>query len=187
MSTIAAVIGRILLSLIFIVSGISKLMDVGGTETMIVSAGLPGGLAIPTGVFELVCGVLLALAMMTRLVSVLLVGFTALATLFFHRQFTDPMQAAMAMKNLAIMGGLLLVFAHSHLWYGWDRMRRDRNSAVLARKAEERAHEAELRAAKAEGRAVSYTTVKSPLPAGSAGYVDTNGDGIPDTKKRRWF
>ena len=186
MSTIAAVVGRILLALIFVVSGIGKLIDVSGTESAIVFAGLPAGLAIPTGLFELACGVLLALAMMTRLVSFLLFAFITLTILFFHNRFTDPMQAAMAMKNLAIMGGLLLVFAHSHLWYGWDRMRRDRNGEIAARRAEDRAHEAEIRAAKAEGRAVRYSTVTSPLPAGSTGNVATD-EGAVEARKRRWF
>ncbi|WP_327195110.1 DoxX family protein, partial [Sphingomonas sp. LH128] len=51
-SKIAAIIGRILIALIFIFSGAGKLADISATETMIVAAGLPSGLAIPTGLFE---------------------------------------------------------------------------------------------------------------------------------------
>jgi putative oxidoreductase len=46
-----------------------------------------------------------------------------------------------------------MVFAHSQLWYGWDRITRDRRGEIAAREAEERAREAELRAARAEGAA----------------------------------
>lgn len=178
MSTIAAVIGRILLSLIFIISGISKLFDVAGTEAMLVSAGLAGGLAVAVGLFEIVTGLCLALGLMTRLVSLLLIGFTALTILFFHSRFTDPAQSTMALKNLAIMGGLFLVFAHSQIWYGWDAMRRRRREEI-AHDAEVRAHEAEVRAARAEGRAeaTGETVVVS----------DVDGDGIPETRKRRWL
>ena len=56
MNMIAAFVGRVLLSIIFIVSGISKLFDPATTEAMITGAGLPAGLAIPTGIFELVGG-----------------------------------------------------------------------------------------------------------------------------------
>jgi len=167
MSSIAAIIGRIFLAIIFVVSGATKLMDVGGTEAMITGAGLPGGLAIPTAVFELVAGLLLALGLMTRLASILLAGFTLLAALLFHNQLTDPMQSAMFLKNVAIAGGLLLVFAHSQIWYGWDRVRRDRHHELETRKADERARDAELRAARAEG---------------AAGAAD-----VAVTPKRRWF
>jgi len=159
MASIAAIIGRILLAILFIVSGASKLMTVAATEAMIVSAGMPAGLAIPTGVFELVAGLLIAVGLMTRLASILLVGFTLLATILFHNNFTDPMQQAMALKNLAICGGLLMVFAHSQLWYGWDRITRDRRAEVARRDADARVHEAELRAARAEGAAAADDTV----------------------------
>jgi putative oxidoreductase len=154
MASIAAIIGRILLAVLFVVSGATKLMTVPATEAMITGAGLPSGLAVATGVFEVVAGLCLAIGLMTRLASILLVGFTLLATLFFHlRDLSDPMQQAMVLKNVAICGGLLMVFAHSQLWYGWDRINRDRRGEVAAREAEERAREAELRAARAEGAA----------------------------------
>jgi putative oxidoreductase len=151
MASIAAIIGRILLAILFIVSGATKLMTVAATEAMITGAGLPAGLAIPTGLFELIAGVLIAVGLMTRFASILLAGFTLLATLLFHSNLTDPIQQAMALKNLAITGGLLLVFAHSQLWYGWDRVRRDRRAEVAERDAAAMVHDAELRAARAEG------------------------------------
>ena len=165
MASIAAIIGRILLAVIFIVSGATKLMTVAQTESMIVGAGLPGGLAIPTGVFELIAGLCLAIGLMTRLASLLLAGFTLLATVFFHNEFAEPMQQAMALKNLAITGGLLLVFAHSQLWYGWDRINRDRRGELATRDAEARAREAEHRAARAEGTVAASDTVVVDRPA----------------------
>jgi putative oxidoreductase len=97
----------------------------------------------------------------------MLAVFTAFATLFFHNQFTDPVQGAMAMKNLAIIGGLLLVIAHSQMWWSYDAIRRARRDDRVATKAthdsesrvrdaEARAHEAELRVARLEG-AISAT------------------------------
>ena len=170
MSSIAAAIGRILLAIIFIVSGATKLMTVAATEAMIAGVGLPGGLAIPTGLFELIAGICLALGLMTRIASILLAGFTLLAAILFHNRLADPIQAAMFMKNLAIAGGLLLVFAHSQIWYGWDRIRR--------RSLDERAaHDAEIRAARAEGR-----------NEGAAHATTTTADGtVVAAPRRRWF
>ncbi len=151
MSTIAAVLGRILIALIFIVSGAGKLLDPATFESMITGVGLPAGLAIPTGIFEVVAGLCLALGVMTRLTAVLLFGFVGLATLFFHNQINVPEQMVAALKNLALMGGLLLVFAHSQMWWSYDRIRLARRGELTTRSADERARDAELRAARAEG------------------------------------
>ena len=185
MSTIAAVIGRILLALIFIQSGIGKLMHVGATETMITGVGLPGGLAIPVGIFELVAGLCLAFGLMTRLVAILLAGFIALATIFYHTNFVDPIQLAMALKNLAMIGGMLLVFAHSQMWWSWDRMRAARRGEVVARQAEIDARDADLRAARAQGAA---SVTGTPM-TNDAVVTDVDGDGIAEVRprRRRWF
>ncbi|WP_296677399.1 DoxX family protein [Novosphingobium sp.] len=184
MSTIAAVIGRILIAAIFIVSGAGKLMNPAMVESMITGAGLPPGLALPTGAFEVLAGLALALGVMTRLTAILLFGFTALATLFFHRNVADPMQITLALKNLSIMGGLLLVFAHSQMWWSWDRMRNARKGEMATLAAQQRAHDAELRAARAEGMAEAVRTGRVD-PAVTV--TDTNGDGVPEVRKRRWW
>ena len=61
MSKIVATIGRILIAVIFIVSGIGKLTDPAGTAQMLASASLAPSLAIPVGLFELIAGIALAL------------------------------------------------------------------------------------------------------------------------------
>lgn len=143
MSTIAAIIGRILLAVIFISAGIGKIVDPAGTAAYIESATtLPGTLALPTGVFELVLGLMLAIGLMTRIASILLAGFCLLTAFFFHNELGDPTQLTAALKNLAIAGGLLVVFAYGQMRGSFDHMR-ERN----------RVRKAELRAAHAEGKA----------------------------------
>lgn len=158
MSMIAVFIGRLFIAVIFIVSGINKLIHVADTNAMISAAGLPSGLAIPTGLFELVAGVCLALGIATRLWAILLAGFVLLTILFFHREFTDPMQAMAAMKNLAIAGGLLCLFGYGHTRWSYDALRARRRGEIAQHDAELRAREAELRAARAEGRAEAVDT-----------------------------
>lgn len=153
MPAIAAFFGRLMLAALFVLAGIPKIIDPSSAATMLQGANLPATLALPTGVFEVVAGLLLALGFMTRFVSILLAGFTLLATFFFHNQIGDPLQAAMAMKNIAIAGGLLVVFAYGQMRWSYDHMRTIRKGEIATRKAEERAHEAELAAARAEGRA----------------------------------
>ena len=182
MNMIAAAIGRILLSLIFIVSGASKLFDPAATEAMIVSAGLPSGLAIPTGAFELIGGIAIALGFMTRLFSILLAGFCLATVLFFHRDFTDPVQATMALKNVAIAGGFLCLFAHSQMRWSYDSMRLTRKTEIAEREGVTNAHEAELRAAAAEARAEGLRTTPAVVaaPVVVAPRDDRDHDGIDD-------
>jgi Predicted membrane protein len=185
MSKIAAIIGRFLIALIFIFSGAGKLMDIAGTEAMITGVGLPGGLAIPTGIFELVAGLCLAAGFMVRLVALLLAGFTALAILFFHNQLGDPMARLMALKDLAIIGGLALAFAHSQMWSHYYAISRERRGEVAARTAEQRVHDAELRAARAEARADALEHGREVVAEPVHPVVTDHGTAV--SSRRRWF
>lgn len=191
MSKIAAIIGRFLIALIFIFSGVGKLMDVAGTEAMIVGVGLPGGLAIPVGIFELACGLCLAAGFMVRLVAALLAAFSALAILFYHNQLGDPAARIMALKDIAIIGGLALAFAHSQMWSHYYAIARERRGELAARSAEDRVRDAELRAARAEARAEALEqgrpAVVEPMPAATAPVTGIDGDGAPYIRRRRWF
>src|SRR3546814_3182745 len=62
------------------------------------------------------------------------------------------MQATMAMKNLAIAGGLLCLFGYGDTRWSYDALRQRRRDELGRHDAERRAGEAERRAARAEGR-----------------------------------
>lgn len=108
------IVSRILIALVFVMAGIGKLADSAGTAAYIESATpLPGMLALPTGAFELGAGVLLVAGRYLKMASLALIAFTALATVLFHHDLGDQMQMVMALKNLAIIGGLLLIYSNS--------------------------------------------------------------------------
>jgi len=111
-------VARILLALMFVLSGISKLSGLEGTAGYIASVGLPAAqvLAAGAGVLEVVAGVLLIVGWQARWAALALAVFTVLATVLFHNYWAMPkdqqfMQQLMFMKNLAVTGGLLFVFA----------------------------------------------------------------------------
>jgi putative oxidoreductase len=185
MIAIAAFVGRLFLAVLFIHSGIGKLIAPEGAAAMLAGAGLSPSLAQPTGIFELVAGLALVFGFMTRLFAILLAAFVLLTTLMFHNQLTDPMQVVQAEKNLAIAGGLLALFAASQMRWSYDSMRLRRRGEVATHDAEVRIHEAELRAARAEGR---VDGVHDTPVAGRATATDLNRDGVPDVHHRkRWF
>jgi len=112
------VIGRVLLALIFIVSGFGKLAGLEGTAGYIASKGLPLPtlLALGAGVLEVVGGIALAVGFQARWAALALAVFTFIATIVFHNYWAMPadqqfVQQLMFMKNLSIVGGMLVVFA----------------------------------------------------------------------------
>jgi putative oxidoreductase len=171
MSAIAAVLGRIFLALLFLYSGAMKLFDPSAAQGMLAGVGLPPQLAVPVGIFEVVAAVCLILGLMTRLASILLATYVAGTILFFHHDFGTFQGMIAALSHLALIGGLLVVFAYGHMRWSYDHMRATRRGEIATADANDRAHEAELRAARAEGAAQA---------AGVAVDEDTR-------PKRRWF
>jgi len=107
------VLGRVLLAVLFVMSGVSKATDPAGTIAYIQSAGLPlpniaYGIALAV---ELLGGILLIVGYRTRLVALILAVFTVAAAIGFHAHFADQNQMIHFMKNIAITGGLLQVVA----------------------------------------------------------------------------
>ncbi len=116
---LAALIGRILLAAVFVLSGINKLGNFDDTAAFMSSAGLPmaGFLLVPTIAIELLCGLLIVIGWQTRVASVVLLLFMVPVTAVFHNPWAAA-DAALAqqqmihlLKNLAIMGGLLNLLA----------------------------------------------------------------------------
>lgn len=122
-SGLFAVIGRIMLALIFIISGAMKLSAVSSTGEYMATAGLPANLALPVGLFEVIGGIMIVLGIFTRLTALAFAAFCLLTALLFHRETADPMQAAAALKNIAIAGGFLCLFAYEGKSWSLDSYR----------------------------------------------------------------
>ena len=112
MNNLAAPVGRALMALIFILGGLSKFGDLAGTGAYMQGIGLPAILAGPAAAFELLGGLAVLLGWKTRLVAPLLAGFCVVTAALFHSNFSDQMQMIMFMKNLAMAGGFLTLYAH---------------------------------------------------------------------------
>ena len=113
-----ALIGRVLLALMFVLSGFGKLTGIEGTAGYIASAGLPmaTALAVIVGLLEFFGGLALMVGFHARWAALALGLFTLLASLLFHNFWAMPadqafMQQLMFMKNLSIAGGMFFVAA----------------------------------------------------------------------------
>jgi putative oxidoreductase len=122
--SLAAPAGRVLISLIFVMSGISKLGSFAGTQAYMESVGVPGMLLPVVIAVELLGGLAIILGWHTRLAAFLLAGFTLLSGILFHANFGDQMQMIMFMKNLALAGGFLMIVSHGAGPYSIDNRKR---------------------------------------------------------------
>jgi putative oxidoreductase len=112
------VIGRVLLALMFVMSGFGKLTDIGGTAGYIASGGLPAPavLAVVVGLLELLGGLALIVGFQARWAGLSLGVFTLMASFLFHKFWAvapdeQMVQQLMFMKNLAVAGGMFVVAA----------------------------------------------------------------------------
>jgi len=126
-TSIAPLIGRILIALLFIPSGFSKLTGFSGAVGYVASAGLPmPQVAAAVAIFvELVLGVALLVGWQARWAALIMAIFTIVAAFFFHKYWAAPadqqmMQNINFFKNMAIAGGLLFVFAFGPGPYSLD-------------------------------------------------------------------
>jgi putative oxidoreductase len=120
-----AIVGRLLIAIIFIMSGFGKIGAPDATQGYIASAGLPAPMLAYIGaiIVELGGGILLLVGYRTRLVATIMALFTIVAGLFFHHAFGDQNQTIHFLKNLAMAGGLLQVAAFGAGAYSLDSRR----------------------------------------------------------------
>lgn len=136
-------IARLCLSALFLWSGLGKLLELQRTTEHLATVRLPyverlpeifaNGLPYPQAlaaaavIVELGGGALLLLGIRTRFSAFMLAGFTIVATLLFHRfwefEGTEMMvQHTHFLKNLCILGGLLMVMRYGAGWLSFDRL-----------------------------------------------------------------
>jgi len=113
-----SLVGRVLLALLFVPAGFSKLMGFAGTVGYISSVGapLPQVAAVIAIIVELGLGLMLLVGFKTRFAALVLAIFTVVASVLFHNYWSMPADKAfvnqlMFFKNIAVTGGLLAFVA----------------------------------------------------------------------------
>jgi putative oxidoreductase len=107
----ASLIGRILLVLIFLQSGIGKIGNLGGTVEYMAKYGMPFPSFFLLGAIflEVFGSVSVILGYFTQAGAVLLIVFLIPTTLIFHTDFSDRMQVIHFMKNVSMLGGCFIL------------------------------------------------------------------------------
>ena len=112
MANIADLLGRILISSLFLLNGIFKISNYDGTIGWMESFGMPGILIIPAIILEIAGPVLIIIGYKTKLAAGFLSLFCIATAFIFHNDFANQMQLTSFLKNVALAGGFLILFVN---------------------------------------------------------------------------
>ena len=111
---IVEVFGRIFISALFLIEAVRKFYNPYMSMIYMSDHGVPEFLFYPSIAFEIIIPLLLIVGYKTRIAASLLAVFVLTVTLIFHSHhiIDDSMQLTIFLKNLAIIGGLLLIISN---------------------------------------------------------------------------
>jgi putative oxidoreductase len=123
MNAFGTLLGRLGLSLIFIISGYGKIAGYAPTQQYMESAGISGALLPLVIALELGGGLAILAGIGTRWFALALAAFSLIAAATFHGNLGDPMQSILFWKNVAIAGGFVVLAVNGPGAYGFDAWR----------------------------------------------------------------
>ena len=121
MANIADLIGRILISALFLLNGIFKINNYNGAIEWMESFGVPGVLLIPAIILEIAGPILIIIGYKTKLAAGLLSLFCIATAVIFHNDFADQIQFTSFLKNIALAGGFLILFVNGAKGFSVDK------------------------------------------------------------------
>jgi len=104
------VLGRIFLSTLFLIEGTNKIFNYEETIQYMENFGVPGYLAIPAIILEILFPLLLIIGYQTKIAALVMMIFTIVVAIIFHTNFDDQMQFITFFKDIAIAGGFIIIF-----------------------------------------------------------------------------
>ena len=121
MTNILDLVARILISALFLINGIFKIINYDGTVGWMEGFGIPGILLIPAIILEIVGPILIILGYKAKIAAGLLSLFCIATAVIFHNDFSDQMQLGSFLKNIALAGGFLFIFINGTKDFSLDR------------------------------------------------------------------
>lgn len=134
MTDLAALCGRVLLSVIFLWSGYGKLMAAAATQAYIAKAGLPmpamaWGVAVA---IELGLGLALLFGLFTRASALVLAAWCIVTAVIYHSDFADRNMLINFLKNVGLAGGMLYAAGFGAGAFSLDALMSRRRRVAIA-------------------------------------------------------
>ena len=121
MTNILDLVGRIFISLVFLLSGINKIGNYEGTIGWMESLGMPGIFLIPAIILEIGAPILIMIGYKVKISAALLSLFCLATAIIFHTDFSNQIQFVSFMKNIALAGGFLFLVINETKEFSLER------------------------------------------------------------------
>lgn len=121
MTNILDLLARILISIMFLLSGVNKIGNYEGTVAWMESMGVPGIFLIPAIILEIVGPILIIIGYKIKISAALLSMFCVATAVIFHNNLSDQMQFISFMKNIGLAGGFLFLFVNGAKNFSLDK------------------------------------------------------------------
>ena len=112
MANLFDLIGRIFISLVFLLSGYNKIFNYDNTISWMEGFGIPGFLLWPAIVLEILLPIFIIIGYRTQISAIILAIFCLVTALIFHYDFANQMQTIAFLKNFGLAGGFLFIAAN---------------------------------------------------------------------------
>ena len=112
MANLFDLIGRIFISLVFLLSGYNKIFNYDNTISWMEGFGIPGFLLWPAIVLEILLPIFIIIGYRTQISAIILAIFCLTTALIFHYDFANQMQTIAFLKNFGLAGGFLFIAAN---------------------------------------------------------------------------
>ena len=121
MANIFDLIGRILISALFLVSAVNKVFNLEDSMSWMESFGIPGFLIFPAIAVEIVLPILVIVGYQARISAGILAAFCLITAFLFHFDFSNQAQLISFLKNVGLAGGFLFIVANGTKDWAVDR------------------------------------------------------------------
>lgn len=119
---VGVLVARILMPILFIVSGFGKITGYAGTQQYMEAMGVPGFILPLVILLEFGGGLAILFGFLTRTTALITAVFTLLTAFLFLSNFAEGVNSIMFMKNFSIAGGYLLLALMGPGAYSLDRL-----------------------------------------------------------------
>ena len=121
MINVLDLIGRVLISSLFLVSAYNKIFSLGGSMDWMEGFGVPGFLIYPAIILEIILPLFVIVGYKARISAGLLAIFCLATAFIFHLDFSNQVQTVSFLKNIGLAGGFLFIVVNGTRDWSVDR------------------------------------------------------------------
>tara|TARA_B100001057_G_C22203039_1_gene701540 strand:+ start:182 stop:568 length:387 start_codon:yes stop_codon:yes gene_type:complete len=121
MTNVLDLVGRILISALFLISALNKIFNLDGSMSWMEGYGIPGLLIFPAIALEIILPIFVIIGYQARIAAGILAIFCLMTAFLFHFDFSNQSQFISFLKNIGLAGGFLFIVVNGTKDWSVDR------------------------------------------------------------------